>query len=229
VDKPTGSNTKQAITGLAALVALLWAVLFLPAWSLGYWQAWLYWVVFSLSVSAISIYFLGKDPVLIENRLKAGPAAEEGKLQNAVQALLGVFFILLFVVSSLDHRFKWSSVPAYLSLAGDALVALGLLAIFLVFRENSYTSGIIEVSKGQEVVSTGPYRVVRHPMYAGALLMLLFTPVALGSLWGLAAVLPMIAVLAVRLLDEEKFLAKNLPGYAEYCEKTRYRLVPFVW
>jgi len=214
---------------LAALVVLLWAVLFLPAWSLGYWQAWLYWMVFSLSVTAISVYFLKSDPILIENRLKAGPAAEKGKKQNAIQAMLGASFILLFVISSLDHRFKWSSVPSYFAITGDAFAALGLAVIFLVFKENSYTSGIIEVSEGQEVVSTGPYRIVRHPMYAGALLMLLFTPVALGSLLGFLAVVPMFAAIAIRLLDEEKFLAKNLPGYGRYCKKTRYRLVPFVW
>jgi len=229
VDKPTGGNTKQAVAGLAALVVLLWAVLFLPAWSLGYWQAWLYWMVFSLSVTAISVYFLKSDPILIENRLKAGPAAEKGKKQNAIQAMLGASFILLFVISSLDHRFKWSSVPSYFAITGDAFAALGLAVIFLVFKENSYTSGIIEVSEGQEVVSTGPYRIVRHPMYAGALLMLLFTPVALGSLLGFLAVVPMFAAIAIRLLDEEKFLAKNLPGYGRYCKKTRYRLVPFVW
>jgi len=229
VEKPTGSNTKQALAGLAALVALLWAVLFLPAWSLDYWQAWVYWIVFSLSVSAISAYFLKSDPILIENRLKVGPTAEKGPKQNAIQGLLGAFFILLFVISSLDHRFKWSNVPTYFAIAGDVFAVLGLLTIFLVFKENSYTSGIIEVSKGQEVISTGPYRVVRHPMYAGALLMLTFTPIALGSLWGLFAVLPMFAVIAFRLLDEEKFLAENLPGYGNYCEKTRYRLVPLVW
>jgi len=130
VDKSTGSNTKRALGGLGALVVILWAVLFLPSWSLDYWRAWLYWIVFSLSISAISVYFLKSDPILIENRLKAGPTAEKGAKQNAIQGLLGAFFILLFVISSLDNRFKWSHAPAYLSIAGDVFVVLGSLPSF---------------------------------------------------------------------------------------------------
>jgi protein-S-isoprenylcysteine O-methyltransferase Ste14 len=229
VDKSAGNSSKRALAGLAALVLVLWVVLFLPSWSLDYWQGWVYWVIFSSSVSAIAVYFLRSDPILIENRLKAGPAAEKEANQNLIQALLGIFFILLFVISALDHRFRWSNVLPLLSIAGDVLVVLGLLTIFLVFKENSYASGIIEVGEGQKVVSTGPYGVVRHPMYAGASLMLLFTPLALGSWWGLGAVLPMFPVLVVRLVEEEKFLAKNLPGYGQYTQKTRYRLIPFVW
>jgi protein-S-isoprenylcysteine O-methyltransferase Ste14 len=229
VSESKGDDTKEALAGLAGLVVVLWAILFVPAGSLAYWQAWVYWIVFSLSVTAISAYFLTRDPILIQNRLKAGPTAEKGRKQNAIQGLLAVFFVLLFVVASLDHRFTWSHVPAYLSIAGDVFALLGLLIIFFVFKENSYTSGIIEVSEGQEVVSTGPYRIVRHPMYAGALLMLLFTPIALGSYWGLFAVVPLFLVIAIRLLDEERFLTVNLPGYGRYCQQTHYRLVPFVW
>ena len=219
----------RGLAGVAALVTVLWAVLFLPAWSLDYWQAWVYWALFSASISAISVYFLKNDPSLVESRLKAGPAAETEAHQNLIQALASAFFILLFVISALDRRFHWSSVPTSLVIASDALVVMGLLTIFLVFRENTYTSVVIEVSAGQRVISTGPYKVVRHPMYTGALLMLLFTPLALGSFWGLLAVFPMFGVLAFRLLEEEKFLAKSLPGYSDYCQKTRYRLVPFVW
>jgi len=214
---------------VAALVLVLWVMLFLPAWSLDYWQGWVYWVAFSTSVSAISLYFLKKDPSLVESRLKAGPVAENEAGQNLVQASASVFFILIFVISALDHHFVWSRVPAPLSIASDAFVVLGLLTIFLVFRENTYTSAIIEVREGQRVISTGPYRVVRHPMYSGALMMLLFTPIALGSFWALLAVPPLFGVIAFRLQREERFLAKSLPGYGEYCQKTRYRLVPFVW
>jgi len=221
--------TKQGLVGVGALVLVLWLVLFLPAWSLDYWQAWVYWVVFLASVSAISVYFLKNDPRLVESRLKAGPVAESETGQKIAQALAGGFFLLLFVVSALDHRFGWSKVPAYLAVTGDAFVVLGLLTIFLVFRANTYTSVLVEVSEGQRVISTGPYKVVRHPMYSGALLMLLFTPLALGSFWALLAVLPLFGVIAFRLLGEEKFLAKNLSGYAEYCRKTPYRLVPYVW
>jgi protein-S-isoprenylcysteine O-methyltransferase Ste14 len=229
MDKFAGGNSKRALGGLTFLIVLLWVILFLTAGSLDYWQAWVYWVVFSASISAIAVYFLKKDPKLIENRLKAGPAAEKENGQNLIQALLGILFLLLFVISALDHRFGWSAIPPYLVIAGDVFVLLGLSTIFQVFRENTYASGIIEVGEGQKVVTTGPYSIIRHPMYAGALLMLLSTPLALGSWWGLFAVLLMFPIIAVRLLEEEKFLAMNLAGYGRYIQKTRYRLIPFVW
>ncbi|MGA3061527.1 MAG: isoprenylcysteine carboxylmethyltransferase family protein [Candidatus Bathyarchaeia archaeon] len=229
MSKPVHGIKKQAIMGLAALAAFLWVALFLPAWSLDYWQAWTYWIIFLAYVTAISVYFLKKDLNLIENRLKAGPAAEKQRSQKLANSLVSLFFILLILIPPLDHHFDWFNVPAYLTIAGDVFVVLGLLTVFLVFKENSYTSVTIEVNKEQKVVSTGPYGVVRHPMYSGALLMMLFTPIALGSFWGLLAFIPMFAVIAFRLLEEEKFLAKNLPGYDEYCQKVHYRLVPFIW
>lgn len=220
--------TKQALIGLAALAAVLWIALFLPAGSLNYWQAWIYWMVFVICICAISAYFLRKDLNLIASRLKVG-AAEKERSQKATQAVISVFFILLILTPSIDHHFHWSTVPWFLSLAGDIFVVLGLLVIFLVFKENSYTSVLIEVNTGQKVISTGPYSVVRHPMYSGAVFMLLFTPLALGSYWGLLAFPPILAAIMARIVGEEKFLAKNLSGYEEYCRKVRFRLVPFVW
>ena len=128
-----------------------------------------------------------------------------------------------------DHRFGWSLVPVYAALTGDGLVAIGFFIVFLVFKENSYTSGTIEVAAEQKVVSTGPYALVRHPMYAGALILLCGIPVSLGSWWGLFTLIPMTMVLVWRLLNEEKFLTRNLSGYSEYCDRVRYRLAPFVW
>jgi protein-S-isoprenylcysteine O-methyltransferase Ste14 len=177
----------------------------------------------------ISVYFLQKDLTLIAGRLKVGATAEQDRIQRLTQVVISVFFILLLLVPSLDHRFQWSTVPLTLSLVGDAFVALGLLIIFLVFKENTYTSVLVEVKEGQKVISTGPYSKVRHPMYSGALLMLLFIPLALGSYWGLLAFPPILATIAVRSIAEEKFLAKDLQGYSEYREKVRYRLVPYVW
>jgi len=229
MDKHVLGIKKQAVFGLVALAVLLWLALFLPAWSLNYLQAWIYWIVFLTCVTAISVYFIKKDLNLIENRLKTGPSAEKEIKQKIIQAFIGFFFILQIVIPSLDHHFQWSNVPAYLVIAGDIFVAIGLLIIFLVFKENSFTSVIIEVNKEQKVISKGPYEVVRHPMYSGALLMLLFTPLALGSFWGLLVFVPMFVVIVLRLLEEEKFLTKNLPGYEEYQQKTRYRLIPFVW
>ncbi len=223
------SIKKQALVGLATLAVLLWLALFLPSWSLNYWQAWTYWIVFLASVSAISVYFLKRDLNLIAGRLKAGPTAETESSQKIIQALITLFFVLQILIPSFDYRFQWSNVPTFLVLAGEVFVVFGLLIVFLVFKENSFTSNIIEVNKEQKVISTGPYGVVRHPMYTGALLMLLFTPLALGSFWGLLVFIPMFLAIALRIVEEEKFLVKNLVGYDEYRQRIRYRLIPFVW
>jgi len=227
--KPSLSIAKQAIIGLATLAILMWLALFLPAWTINYWQAWIYWAVFFTSVTTISVYFIKKDLTLIANRLKAGPTAEKVRSQQVTQAIISIFFIMLLLIPPIDHHFQWSNVPTVIVVASDAFVVLGLAIVFLVFRENSYTSNVIEVSKEQKVISTGPYGVVRHPMYSGALLMLLFTPLALGSFWGLLAFFPILLTIGFRLSEEEKFLAKNLAGYTEYRQKTRYRLIPYIW
>ena len=229
MSKPALSITKQALSGLAALAIVLWLVLFVPAWTLNYWQAWIYWLVFVVCVTAISVYFIKKDPKLIEKRVKAGPGAETEIVQKVIQTLAAIFFILLLLTPSLDHHFQWSNVPAYVSIVSYVFVVLGLLIVFLVFKANSFASATIEVGSEQKVISTGAYGVVRHPMYSGALLMLLFTPLALGSFWGLLAFPPILVAIAVRLKEEEKFLSKNLAGYAEYCQKVKYRLIPYVW
>ncbi len=222
------SVTQQAILGLFALAVLLWVALFLPGWTLNYWQAWVYWLVFIACIVAVSAYFLKKDLNLIASRLKVGASEKENE-QKTTQAVISIFFVLLILIPSIDHHYQWSNVPSYLSLVGDVFVALGLFVIFLVFKENSYTSVLIEVNEGQKVISTGPYGKVRHPMYSGALVMLFFTPLALGSFWGLLAFLPILAAIVVRIVGEEKFLTKNLEGYSKYCQKVRYRLVPFLW
>ena len=225
---PRALKTK-ALLGLVNLLVLLGIALFLPAGSLRFWQAWIFLLVFSAAVLVITLYFMKRDPQLIESRLRGGPTAEKEKSQKVIQSFASMFFIILFVVPGFDHRFRWSDVPPLLVILGDIFVALGFLIVFLVFKSNSFTSAIIEVNRGQGVISTGPYRIVRHPMYAGALLMCLFTPLALGSYWGLLSVPPMFFVISWRLVNEEKFLTRNLPRYDEYRKKTRFRLIPFVW
>ncbi len=219
----------RTVAGLAELVAALGVALFGPAWTFNFWQAWVYLLIFGGSASLITLYLWNKDPQLLQRRLNAGPAAEREKKQRVIQLVAGVAFVGLFVVCSLDNRFAWSSVPASLSIGADVLVALGFWVVFLVFRENTYTAAIIEVADGQSVVSTGPYALVRHPMYAGALLMLLATPLALGSWWGLAMFVPMLAAIVGRLVDEEEFLARNLAGYPAYRLRVRHRLLPLIW
>ena len=219
----------KAFSGLAFMTLMIGVFLFVPAWTLDYWEAWVYLFVFSGSCAIVTLYFLKHDTELIKRRVKAGPTAEREKTQKVIQSLANVAFILGILLPGLDHRFQWSQVPFSLVLASDIFVLLGFIAVFFVFKENTYTSAIVEVDPDQKVISTGPYRLVRHPMYAGALVMFLFTHVALGSFWGVLGTIPLIVLIIFRLLDEEKFLAEHLSGYKEYCNTTRYRLIPRIW
>jgi protein-S-isoprenylcysteine O-methyltransferase Ste14 len=220
---------KKAFVGLGQLQIVLLALIFVPAWTLRYWQAWLFLACFAAPVVAITAFLMKNDPKLLERRVTAGPGAEKRTLQNVIQSIAAIAFAALFVVAALDHRFGWSTVPTFVVIVGDALVVLGFCLVFLVFKENSFAAGTIEVVAEQKVIATGPYALVRHPMYIGALVMLVGVPLALGSLWGLLAIVPMTLVLVLRLLDEEKFLAKNLAGYSEYQRKVRYHLLPMIW
>jgi protein-S-isoprenylcysteine O-methyltransferase Ste14 len=161
--------------------------------------------------------------------MKGGPTAERRPQQRLIMLGASLGFIALLVVPALDFRFGWSVVPLGGVVVGDALFVLGFGFIGRVYRENTFTAATIEVAKGQQVISTGPYAVVRHPMYASALLYLLGTPLALGSYWGLVALLGMLPFLIWRLLDEERLLAMELPGYIDYQRKVQFRLVPGVW
>jgi protein-S-isoprenylcysteine O-methyltransferase Ste14 len=204
-------------------------VLFLTAGTVHYWQGWVYLAVFFGASLWITIYLMKKDPALLERRLKGGPAAEKEKPQKIIMLFTSIGFIALLVVPALDHRFGWSSVPWSTALVGDLLTALGFYLVFRVYRENPFTSATIEVADSQKVISTGPYAVVRHPMYASGLLWLPGTPLALGSYWGLLVLIAMLPFLIWRLLEEERFLVKNLPGYRAYCAKLRWRLIPGVF
>lgn len=221
--------TRKTILGFVQLIVGLGIALFAPGWTLDFWQAWAYLFVFAVSTALITVYLWKKDPKLLERRVNAGPAAEKERSQKRIQRFASIAFIGMFILSSLDHRFAWSDVPLSVVVGGDVLGALGFLIIFMVFKENTFTAATIKVAVDQKVISTGPYAIVRHPMYSGALVMLFGTPLALGSWWGLLTFIPMTFVIVWRLLDEEKFLSKNLPGYPDYKKKVPYRLVPFVW
>jgi protein-S-isoprenylcysteine O-methyltransferase Ste14 len=219
----------KTIAGFAFLMLVLALALFLSAGSLNFWQAWIYLGVFSVCTLLITAYLIKNDPKLLARRVQAGPTAETQKSQQIIQSLASFFFIGLFIVSGLDFRFHWSEVPTFITLIADGFVALGFFIVFLVFRENSYASAVIEVTAGQKVIASGPYQVVRHPMYAGAGLMLIFSPPALGSWAALPCAVLLILVVVIRLLEEEKYLVANLSGYEEYRQHVRYRLVPFIW
>ena len=210
-------------------VVILGLFLFIPAWTIEYWQAWVFILVFTTSVNAIGIYLSINDPVLLERRKNVGPAAEQNMVQRIIMSLALIGIIALLVYCALDHRFAWSPVPPYVSLIGDFLVALGLLFTLLVFRENSFGGSTVEIFDDQKVISTGPYAKVRHPMYVGVLIMMTGVPLALDSWIGLSFLAIALPALVWRILDEEKLLKKDLPGYIEYTQKVRYRLVPYIW
>lgn len=224
----TGLNIR-AIGWLLVLLVVMGAVLFVSAWTFNYWQAWVFLSVFGLSSLAVTVYLMKNDPKLLERRMHGGPTAEKELSQKIIMSAASMGFAAILIVPALDHRWHWSAVPPYAVIAGNILIVLGWTIILFVFRENTFTSATIEVAADQRVVSTGPYAVVRHPMYSGSLLYFLGIPIALGSWWGLLVGILMMPVFVLRLFDEEKLLARNLPGYSEYMDRVKYRLVPFVW
>jgi protein-S-isoprenylcysteine O-methyltransferase Ste14 len=219
----------KAAVGLAQLVVVLALLIFVPAGTVRFVEGWVFLALFGGASLAITAWLARKDPQLLERRTQAGPVAEKQGRQKLIQGVASLAFVATIVIPALDHRFGWSRTPLAAVVAGDALVAAGFFVVFLVFRENTFTSAVVEVVHEQRVVDTGPYAVVRHPMYAGALVLLAGIPLALGSLVGLATFPPFVGVLVWRLLDEERFLAGNLAGYEAYCVKTRWRLVPYLW
>ena len=219
----------RASLSLVVLTVIMAALLFGCAGTLRYWQAWVYLVLcFGLS-GMITFDLLRRDQALLERRMKGGPTAEARPVQRLIMAGASIGFISLLVIPALDFRYGWSSVPIVGIVVGDALFVIGFQCIGRVYRENTYTSATIEVTAGQRVIDSGPYAIVRHPMYASALVYLVGTPLALGSYWGFLGLAFLFPFLVWRLLDEERLLVQELPGYTAYQTRVRYRLIPGVW
>lgn len=223
------SLATRAFLSAGGLFVVMAALLFAPPWTLDWWQAWLFLAVYFGASIALMLDLMKRDPALLERRMKAGPWAEERLAQKIIMTIASLGFIGLVVIPALDRRFGWSHLSPLVVLAGDALVLIGGYGVWRVFRENSFTSARIELAADQRVISTGPYAHLRHPMYATALVMMAGIPLALGSPWGLLALAAMMPALIWRILDEETFLAAELPGYAAYKQKVRYRLIPHLW
>ncbi|MGZ3951700.1 MAG: methyltransferase family protein [Flavisolibacter sp.] len=219
----------KSLLGLINLALMMCLAIFLPAGTIHYIEAWYYLLIFFAGVLAISIYIFINDKRLLQSRLKAGAAAEKRLFQKWVQGLASVGFLGMYLLAGFDHRFQWSHVPSWLIVMSDVMVVIAMLLFFIVFRKNSYLSAVVEVQKGQRVINDGPYGVVRHPMYSGALVLFAFSPLGLASFWALVTLPLMILVLVLRSLDEEKALKSELPGYSEYCRKVRYRLIPWIF
>jgi protein-S-isoprenylcysteine O-methyltransferase Ste14 len=217
--------TATALLGFVVFVALL----FPPAGTVDYWQAWWFLAVFAVSIGVPAAYLIRTNPAALQRRMRAGPWAETRMVQKIVIGVAGASALGQLVLCALDHRFGWSAVPAAVSGGGDVLVAVGLGIAVLALVQNSYAAANVTVEAGQKTVSTGLYGFVRHPMYLGNLVMMSGVPLALGSYWGLLILVPGVFVLATRILDEEKMLEQELDGYRDYARTVRYRLLPYVW
>lgn len=223
------SLNASAWISLVVLEVVLAIVLFLCAGTIRYWQGWVYLLLLFLMAAGITVDLMRRDPALLERRMKGGPTAEPRPLQRFLVLGASVGFFGLIVISALDFRYQWSIVPLAAVVTGDVLFVVGCLLIARVYRENTFASATIGIAEGQRVISSGPYAIVRHPLYASALVYLAATPLALGSYWGLLALVFMLPFLVLRLVDEEHLLVRELPGYADYRRQVRYRLVPFLW
>ena len=227
--EPHTALVRRAWPRQIAFLIFLLAVLFGAAGTLDYWQAWLFLAVFIACSAGLGLYFVRHDPALVERRMRAGPAAEQEPAQRIIIALLLAGLLAMLVLAAFDRRWHWSEVPARLTILADFGIVGSFVIFFFVMKQNSYAASTVRVEGGQTVISTGLYGLVRHPMYAGALSLMLSMPLALGSYWALMLLIPLLPILVWRLLDEERVLRRDLPGYAAYCERVRYRLVPGLW
>jgi protein-S-isoprenylcysteine O-methyltransferase Ste14 len=221
-------NKKLVLDSVLGILAFA-ALVFTPAWTLGYWQGWAYLATAVGASLLYTVYLVVYDPALLARRRQAGPSHENEPAQKIIVRSIVVAFVALIVLPPLDWRYAWSPVPWYVSIIGDALVALSFFVFYLVSRVNSYAAANVRVEEGQKVVDTGVYAWVRHPMYFGALFLIVGTPLALGSWYTLLLIPVFLAVLYFRMKSEEEVLVRDLAGYAEYRSRVKYRLIPFVW
>jgi protein-S-isoprenylcysteine O-methyltransferase Ste14 len=210
-------------------LAAFGVTLFVPAGTFDYWQAWVFLTMSTLPVWIVGVCLMRNNPAALERRMRAGPLRETRMVQQLIASVIFLSLIASIVFSALDHRIGWSSVPVAVCLVGDALVAIGLGLAMLVIIQNSYAGTTVTVETEQRLVSAGLYRLVRHPMYTGHVIMTLGIPLALGSYWGLAIVIPGLAMLPLRIQDEEGLLVQELSGYREYAQHVPYRMLPYVW
>ena len=212
----------RLLIGIPALLLIL----FLPAGTFAYWEAWIYLAILLIPMSLVMFYFLKKAPELLARRMKLKEKEVEQKL---IIKLAFILFLLAFILPGIDKRFGWSNIPITIIVVAEIFVFIGYILFFLVLKENQFASRVIEVEKGQKVIQSGPYRLVRHPMYMGSILMYVASPLALGSYWAIIPAIFIIPIFIARIINEESILTKELEGYSEYKLKTRYRLIPGIW
>ena len=205
---------------------LVGTLLFLPAGSFGYTNGWLFMGLLFVPMLLLGIVMLIKSPSLLEKRLNAN---EKEKAQKGVVAVSGLLFVFGFIVAGLDYRFGWSEMPEWVVITASVILLASYALYGEVMRENAYLSRTIEIQENQKVVSTGLYGIVRHPMYAVTVWLFLSIPLTLGSWWSFLCFFPYLAVIIIRIINEEKLLESGLDGYSDYKNKVKYRLFPFIW
>lgn len=217
---------KKIIIRFSLLLIILGLLILVPAGTFNYWQFYVYIAVTVIPMTYVMFYFIKNDPRFLERRLKI---KEKEKTQRMIQIVFTFFFLATYIISGFDRRYGWSNIPSTIVLLSNMVSLFGYLIVFFVFKQNSYASRVVEVEHSQKVITTGIYGIVRHPMYVGVIIMWIPIPIALGSYWGLIPVATIPFALILRILNEEKVLCKELSGYAEYCQQTKYRLIPFIW
>jgi protein-S-isoprenylcysteine O-methyltransferase Ste14 len=210
---------------LMIFYAVFLCCLFIPAGTIRFYNGWIYFGTFFFWVNLLTFYFLSKDPQLIERRTQS----EKEKNQQVIQSLNGILFLAMLIIPGIDFRYQFSSVPLWLVILAAIVVSMGFLIVFFVFKQNSYLASNIQAYQNQTVISTGLYSLVRHPMYSGAYLIILFGPLVLGSWLALIPAFMMGVLIILRTLNEEKVLSRDLNGYKNYCEQVKYRYLPWVW
>ena len=207
-------------------IIVISAMFFLTAGTFQYWEAWLYMFTLFIPMFFVFIYLIKKEPELLARRMKM---REKEKEQKLIIKLSYIPFLIAFLLPGFDKRFGWSNVPTAVVIIADIFVLISYGVFFLVLIENPYASRIVEVESEQTVITSGPYAIVRHPMYSVVLLMYILSPLALGSYWAVVPMIFVIPVIIARILNEEKVLKRDLDGYEEYMQKTRYKIIPGVW
>jgi len=217
---------KRAVSRYLQALILIGVFFFLPAGTWRFWQAWLWIAILFIPMAFVGRYLVRHDPELLRRRLQF---REKRSTQKLFIKITSVYYFAVLFLPGFDHRYGWSNVPAWVIFLSDLLILVGYGLFFLVMRENSFAARTVEIMPDQKVIQTGPYAVVRHPMYVAASLMWILTPLALGSWWGFVLMVPFPLSLVFRILDEEKTLVKDLPDYQAYMLKVKYRLLPGVW
>lgn len=222
--KANSVSKKSLFTVPIILTVIMWVILFLPAWTMKFWQAWILWSGFSIITFSITAYFINRNPEFLSRRTKG----KEKNIKKKSPLFLKLYYIG-FILPGIDFRFNWSNEPLWLVILSNIIVFASYIFIFYVFKQNSYASTTIQVEEDQNVISSGPYSIIRHPMYLGMILMSLFIPLALGSYYSLIPMLLIIPITVMRVKSEEEILLRELKGYRAYCSKTKYRVIPFIW